>query len=60
MMKEEKALRAGPSKIEIVYQRMGSPRDPAVFLIMGGGGQLIAWPDGFCAELVRRAEAAVS
>jgi pimeloyl-ACP methyl ester carboxylesterase len=53
-MKEEKALNIGPSRIEMVYQRFGSPTSPPVFLIMGGGAQMIAWPDGFCAELADR------
>lgn len=53
-MSEEKVMQVGPSRIEIVYQRIGSPVDPPVFMIMGGGAQLVAWPDGFCAELANR------
>lgn len=53
-MKEEKLQNVGPSKLEIVFQRLGKVSDPAVFLIMGGGAQLIAWPDGFCEELVNK------
>jgi len=54
MMKEEKLQNVGPSKIEIAFQRLGSTSHPAVFLIMGGGAQMIAWPDKFCEELVRK------
>jgi pimeloyl-ACP methyl ester carboxylesterase len=50
----EKALRVGPSDIDIAYETMGDPGDPPVLLITGGGAQLINWPDGFCAELVAR------
>jgi pimeloyl-ACP methyl ester carboxylesterase len=50
-MKEEKVQNIGPSRIEMVYQRFGSPASPPVFLIMGGGAQMIAWPDGLCTEL---------
>ncbi|WP_433653919.1 alpha/beta fold hydrolase [Nocardia sp. CA-128927] len=53
-MVEEKALRVGPSGIEIAYERFGDPSLPPVLLIMGGGAQMINWPDGFCAELVDR------
>jgi pimeloyl-ACP methyl ester carboxylesterase len=52
-MTEEKARNVGPSGIDIVYQRFGDPESSPVFLIMGGGAQMIAWPDGFCEELVR-------
>ncbi|MEP7143385.1 MAG: alpha/beta hydrolase [Ferruginibacter sp.] len=51
-MQEEKIRNIGPSGIEIVYQRLGNISSPPVFLIMGGGAQMIAWPNGFCTELV--------
>jgi pimeloyl-ACP methyl ester carboxylesterase len=51
---DEKASNVGPAGIDIVYQRLGSRDAPAVFLIMGGGAQSIAWPDAFCHELVDR------
>lgn len=54
IMKEEKAVNVGPSKIEMVYQRFGDATSPPVLLIMGGGAQMYAWPDGFCTELVNR------
>ncbi|MFI5779052.1 alpha/beta fold hydrolase [Nocardia sp. NPDC051570] len=53
-MTEEKACGVGPSTIDVVYERLGDPDDPPVLLIMGGGAQLINWPDGFCAALVER------
>ncbi len=51
-MKEEKAVNVGPSKIEMVYQHFGEATSPPVLLITGG--QMYAWPDGFCTELVHR------
>ena len=53
-MVEERARNIGPSGIEVVYQRFGDPASPPVLLIMGGGAQMIAWPDGFCEELISR------
>ena len=38
----------------MVYQRVGDPALPPVFLIMGGGAQMIAWPEGLCIELASR------
>lgn len=53
-MGEEIARNVGPGGIEVAYERFGDPADPPVLLIMGGGGQMINWPEGFCAELVDR------
>jgi pimeloyl-ACP methyl ester carboxylesterase len=53
-MPELKALNVGPSGIEIAYERFGDPDAPPVLLIMGGGAQMINWPEGFCQELVDR------
>jgi len=50
----ETAPNVGPARIDIAYERLGDPHAPPVLLIMGVGAQLIAWPDGFCDELVRR------
>src|SRR5689334_18693493 len=50
----ERASNIGPARIEIAYERLGDAHAPPVLLIMGAGAQLIAWPDGFCDELVRR------
>ena len=44
----------GPSKIDMAYERFGDPSFPPVFLIMGGGAQMTAWPVGFCEELVKQ------
>jgi pimeloyl-ACP methyl ester carboxylesterase len=41
-------------EVEIAYETLGNPTDPPVVLIHGLGGQLIDWPDGFCAKLVER------
>ncbi|MFE6857059.1 alpha/beta fold hydrolase [Nocardia sp. NPDC057668] len=53
-MAEELAVGVGPSKIDMAYERFGDPGDPPVLLIMGGGAQMINWPEGFCDELVAR------
>ncbi|NLS76241.1 MAG: alpha/beta hydrolase [Chloroflexi bacterium] len=37
--------------IEICYEAFGSPSDPPLLLIMGLGGQMISWDDGFCQAL---------
>jgi len=50
----EIASNVGPARIDIAYERLGDPHAPPVLLIMGLGAQLIAWPDGFCDELVQR------
>lgn len=50
----EEVFNVGPSKIKIVYQRFGNSALPPVFLIMGGGAQMINWPEGFCIELADR------
>jgi pimeloyl-ACP methyl ester carboxylesterase len=38
--------------IDIYYEDMGDPNDPAVLLIMGLGAQLLLWRKGFCEKLV--------
>jgi pimeloyl-ACP methyl ester carboxylesterase len=53
-MGEEKALNVGPSGIEVAYERIGDGGAPPVLLMMGGGAQMINWPEGFCDELVSR------
>jgi len=50
-------VRSGTAKsgdLDIFYEDMGDPADPAVLLIMGLGAQLLLWRDGFCEKLVRR------
>ncbi|MCP2270999.1 Pimeloyl-ACP methyl ester carboxylesterase [Actinokineospora diospyrosa] len=44
----------GPAGITVAFERFGDPADPPVLLLMGGGAQMINWPEGFCAELVAR------
>lgn len=53
-MAEEKVFDVGPSKIETAFERFGDPDNPPVLLIMGGGAQMINWPQGFCDELRTR------
>src|SRR3954447_18736473 len=40
--------------IEICYESFGDQNDPAIILVAGFGAQLLAWPPGFVAELVKR------
>jgi pimeloyl-ACP methyl ester carboxylesterase len=51
---KRKTTRVDTTGIDIAYQRFGQPDAPVVLLIMGVGGQLIHWPDGFCRALVGR------
>ncbi|RJO69838.1 alpha/beta hydrolase [Nocardia panacis] len=53
-MAEEMMREVGPSRIAVAYESLGEVGAPTVLLIMGGGAQLIHWPDEFCAELVAR------
>jgi pimeloyl-ACP methyl ester carboxylesterase len=48
-------IRSGTARsgdLDIYYEDMGDPNDPAVLLIMGLGSQLLLWRDGFCEKLV--------
>jgi pimeloyl-ACP methyl ester carboxylesterase len=47
-------MRTDVSGIEIEYETMGDPADPAMLLVMGLGAQMIAWDDEFCLGLVDR------
>lgn len=40
------------SEIELHYEDLGDPADPAVLLIMGLGAQLVMWHNDFCGKLV--------
>jgi len=53
-MGEEIARNVGPAGIDITSERFGDRAAPPVSLIMGGGAQMINWPECFCAELVDR------
>ncbi|QCI11027.1 alpha/beta fold hydrolase [Pseudomonas putida] len=46
--------RAEVGEISLVYQSVGAPRDPALLLVMGLGGQLIHWPDDVVEALCRQ------
>jgi pimeloyl-ACP methyl ester carboxylesterase len=49
------AVSGNPSDpIELFYEDLGDPADPAVLLIMGVGAQLPMWPNGFCDLLLQR------
>ena len=53
-MSVESIADAGPSGIELAYERFGDLGAPPVLLVMGLGTQMLGWDDGFCAELVAR------
>ena len=40
--------------LDIYYEEMGDPNDPAVLLIMGLGAQLLLWRKGFCELLINQ------
>ncbi|WP_263147533.1 alpha/beta hydrolase [Pseudomonas sp. RIT-PI-AD] len=41
-------------EVRLAYQSVGDPRDPALLLIMGLGGQLIHWPDEVVTRLCQQ------
>jgi pimeloyl-ACP methyl ester carboxylesterase len=50
-------VRTGTAKsgeLNIYYEDMGDPNDPAVVLVMGLGAQLLLWRKGFCEKLVNQ------
>ena len=42
---------ANANVIRLCYDSFGNPTDPPLLLVMGLGSQMIAWDDGFCAQL---------
>lgn len=44
----------GTDELDIHYEDMGDPNDPAVLLIMGLGAQLLLWRKDFCEKLVNQ------
>lgn len=42
----------GTERLELHYEDLGDPGDPAVLLIMGLGAQLVLWHNEFCQQLV--------
>lgn len=44
--------KAPSGDLQIHYEDLGNPDDPAVLLIMGLGAQLVYWRDGFCQKLI--------
>ena len=51
-MSEQIIRGAGPSGIEIAYERFGDRDAPPVLLVMGLGRQMLGWLDEFCSALV--------
>jgi pimeloyl-ACP methyl ester carboxylesterase len=50
-------IRTGTAKsggLDIYYEDMGDPNDPAVLLVMGLGAQLLLWRKEFCEKLVNQ------
>lgn len=50
-------IRTGVAKsgdLDIHYEDMGDPNDPAVLLIMGLGAQLLLWRKDFCERLINQ------
>jgi pimeloyl-ACP methyl ester carboxylesterase len=45
---------ARSGELDIYYEDMGDPNDPAVVLIMGLGAQLLLWRKAFCEKLVNQ------
>ena len=45
---------ARSGELDIYYEDMGDPNDPAVLLVMGLGAQLLLWRKGFCEKLVNQ------
>ena len=43
--------RAKVNGVEIAYETFGDPTDPAIFLVMGLGTQMLAWPVEMCTAL---------
>jgi pimeloyl-ACP methyl ester carboxylesterase len=40
--------------VELAYDTFGNPSQPPILLIMGLGGQMIAWHEDFCSRLAGR------
>jgi len=53
-MSLKRVKNVGPAKIEIAYECFGDENAPPVLLIMGLGGQMLGWNEGFCMELVNQ------
>ncbi|MDY6997626.1 MAG: alpha/beta hydrolase [Actinomycetota bacterium] len=51
---ERRTGTAKSGELDIHYEDLGDPNDPAVLLIMGLGAQLLVWPDGFCEKLINQ------
>ncbi|GAT11035.1 alpha/beta hydrolase [Mycolicibacterium novocastrense] len=52
--KDAKSKDAKSGDLDIHYEDMGDPNDPAVLLIMGLGAQLVMWRRDFCERLINQ------
>ena len=46
--------RTAHGDVEIAYETRGDPPGEPLLLVMGTGGQMLSWPDGFCDLLTER------
>jgi pimeloyl-ACP methyl ester carboxylesterase len=46
--------RVASNGLQLVYDTFGSRADPPMLLVMGLGGQMIAWDEAFCAQMAQR------
>jgi pimeloyl-ACP methyl ester carboxylesterase len=53
-MTEHGGMHTTANGMDIAYETMGDPSDPALLLVMGLGAQLITWDDEWCQSLVDR------
>ena len=47
-------MTAAAQRPDIVSETFGSPRDPAILLIMGAMASMLWWPEAFCRQLADR------
>lgn len=50
-LQEEMARNTGPAQIDLAFARLGKKEHPPLFLIMGGGAQMVSWPETFLQAL---------
>lgn len=51
-LQEETARNIGRAQIDIAFARLGENNHPPLFLIMGGGAQMVSWPETFLKALL--------
>lgn len=52
-IQEEMAQNIGPARIDIAFARLGEKDHPPLFLIMGGGAQMVSWPESLLQALLK-------